>query len=128
MKLGTETGSMVNHLYSRYAVTDIQVGQPATLLSWTDRYPATVVEVFKKGLYTYVVVQSDDYKRIDSNGMSEAQEYEYKRNPEGAMTTFKLVGGKLVSVRKNKTSGRYVRNHGAGCVIGVRERYYDFSF
>ena len=35
----------------------------ATLLSWTDRHPATVTEVFKKGKYNYFTVREDRWER-----------------------------------------------------------------
>ncbi len=127
LRAGTQTGSLVNHVYSRFAVPTPEVGMPATILGWTDRHPATVVEVFTKGKSSYVVLQQDSYKRIDNNGMSDAQEYEYSRNPQGQKRTFRISAtGGLEAVHLND-NGRYVKSDG-GAVIGVRERYYDFSF
>jgi hypothetical protein len=48
MKLGSETGSLVNHLMSSRSNTEPNIGTPATLLSWTDRSAATVTKVFEK--------------------------------------------------------------------------------
>jgi hypothetical protein len=43
MHLGTQTGSLTNHLYSRIKLpSEVKVGDGATLLGWTDRYAGTV--------------------------------------------------------------------------------------
>ena len=57
------------------------VGMGATILLWTDRHAATITEVFVLGKYTYVKVRQDTSKRIDKNGMSEDQDYEFTPNP-----------------------------------------------
>jgi hypothetical protein len=71
---------------------------------------------------TWFRVREDSYKRIDKNGMSESQEYEYSPNPEGATYTF--------TKRKN---GRWVQKgcamgKGTKVSVGVRRAWYDFSF
>lgn len=40
MKLGSETGSLVNHLMSTSSNDEPNIGTPATLLSWSDRAAA----------------------------------------------------------------------------------------
>lgn len=97
-----------------------EVGMPATLLYWSDRKPATVTRVSPSG--REVTVQRDRSKRIDDNGMSEGQVYEYERDPHAVSEVFTL--------RKN---GRWVekgRKMGQGLRLGLgyREEYYDFSF
>lgn len=127
MRLGTETGSLMNHLYSRQSAVP-KVGMGATLLSWSDRSPATVVEVFKQGKYVYVGVQGDNYKRTDKNGLSECQEYEYTRNTDAHVRYFRQKdGGKFEACYKSKETGRWKKTDG-GVTFGVRERFYDFSF
>lgn len=56
------------------------VGMGATQFVGSDRYPYTVIEVTDRD---HVVVQRDQYKRTDSNGLSESQEYEYTSDPQG---------------------------------------------
>jgi len=127
MRLGTETGSLVNHVYSRTDSEPPYVGMPATLLLWTDRNPATVVDVNMKG--RCIVVQEDDYKRVDSNGLSESQQYEYTRNPNGSVHIFrKNKKGEWVMHRLNLETNRLVQARGAGLRLGSREKYHDFSF
>ena len=89
----------------------IEIGMPATILSYTDRYPATVIAKTPRT----VTVQYDNYKRTDSNGMSESQQYDYEQDPEGPTTRFWLTK----------------RGWRRGCTslgLGWREHYYDFSF
>ncbi len=67
-------------------------------------------------------IQEDNAKRIDKNGMSESQEYEFTRNPNASEEEFTL--------RKN---GRWIRKGdpmrgGAEIAIGYRDQYYDYSF
>lgn len=126
MKLGTQTGSLVNHIYSRAAASTPMVGEGATLLSWTDRYPATVVEVFTHGKYDYFVVQEDSATRVDDYGMSDAQSYEYSCNPQGRLSTFRVKNGGFEAVRQNE-NGRWVKSYGS-VAVGRREKYHDYSF
>ena len=130
MKLGTQTGSLFNHLMANDSVKEIVPGETgATLLSWSDRRAATVVEVFTKGSYDYLVVQQDTATRVDKNGMSDAQTYEYTRNPEGSTYTFRIgKKGVFEQVYVNSETGRYVKARVGGLAVGYRNEYYDFSF
>lgn len=128
MNLGTQTGSLVNHLMSRSAPQEPQVGMPATLLSWSDRDPATVIEVFVKGKTTYFTVQSDAWKALKPVGLSEDQDYEYFRDPDGTTYTFRQSRqGGWEGVRLNPETGRYLKG-GANIMLGRREKYVDPTF
>lgn len=128
MKLGTETGSLVNHITAGSGPQP-EVGMPATFLHWTDRSPGTVREVFTKGPWTYVGVSGDDYKRIDKNGFSESQTYEYDTTDKGDRTWFRRKeGGKWMGTRQNRDTGRWVAHNSSGIAFGYREKYHDFSF
>ena len=127
MRIGTETASLVNHIYSRSASEPPYVGMPATLLSWTDRNPGTVVDVNMKG--RCIVVQEDNYQRVDSNGLSEMQQYLYTRNPQAPVHIFrKNRKGEWVLHRFNLETSRLVQSRGCGLMLGRREKYHDFSF
>lgn len=121
---------VMNSLYAGYATKSvIEVGTGATLLSYSDRYPATVIATFDEKGKSFIHVQQDDYKRIDSNGMSESQEYEYTPNPDAQITTFrKEANGRWQMVRKNSTTKRWNKVESWNVFVGERERYYDFSF
>ncbi len=90
------------------------VGMHATIAYASDCRPCTVVKVSASG--SKVTVRSDNAVRVDKNGMSDTQEYEYSDNPEGALTVFHRQG-----------DGRYGKP-GYRLVLGERRYYYDFSF
>lgn len=102
------------------AQTAPTVGTPVTMSYWSDSDPGTIIEVSANG--KRIVVQADKATRVDTNGMSDSQTYEYEADPNGAIVTF--------SQRKN---GRwYLVGQEIGstpvCHIGSRRKYYDFSF
>lgn len=116
----THTGSLVNAIYGGSRQTEPEVGMGATILGWTDRYAATIVEVKNNG--KTVVIQEDNARRIDSNGMSENQTYEHTPNTDAPRKTYTL-----------RKSGQYVKQGepiqgGGRILIGRRDHYYDFSF
>ena len=127
MNAGTQTGSLVNHLYSRMTINEPEptVGMGVTMLSWTDRDSGTIVEVNMKK--RYIAVTEDNAVRVDNNGMSESQNYEFTP----------VLDGHRYYYRKDK-KGEWRRCHynenkrlvfsTGGLVIGRREKYYDFSF
>ena len=122
-----QTGSLVNHLYSQTIGDPPYVGMPATLLSWTDRNPGTVVEV--NTLKRFIVVQEGNYKRVDNNGLSESQRYEYTPNANGCRRIFrKMKKGQWVEHVVNPDTKRLVKIGGCGLMLGRREKYHDFSF
>jgi hypothetical protein len=130
MRLGTETGSLINHVLTSSKSASPEVGMGATLCSWSDRSPATVTKVWtdKRGAQ-WAELQADSYRRIDKNGFSECQEYEYSPNPDAPIITIKLhTDGKWRPMWKNPDTGRYSVDKSQGIVLGRRERYFDFSF
>lgn len=131
MHAGTDTGSLTNHLMSRQVLGEPapQLNTGCTLLSWTDRYAGTIVEMFKVGKTQYIVVQEDKAIRTDKNGMSEAQEYLYEQDTKGPKYTFRKDGkGFWAQVTLNKETGRYNMYRGYGLKIGHRNAYHDYSF
>ena len=120
-KLGSETGSVINHLYSRMLINAPEpvVGMGCTILHWTDREACTVVCVDeKKGV---IIVQEDHAKVI---GDCYANNYEYSPNLNGAKTTIKRV-------KSGRAKGEWrvngkTKDHAV--IFGKREKYYDFSF
>ena len=106
------TASLINMLSETANAPSVKAGDGATILGWTDRKACTVVEVTKNG--KRIVVTRDIATRIDKNGMSEAQTYEYATDPEGYRQVF--------TWRSNK---RYVAegspaSTGTVCVVGYR--------
>ena len=115
------TGSLINLLAANSNNPTVPVvGMGATIIGYTDRNPATVVEISKNG--KTLTVQMDDAKRTDANGMSESQSYEFTSNPDGAKRVYTL--------RKNGqwiAQGDSIKN-GGRIQLGHRSKYYDFSF
>jgi hypothetical protein len=121
MKLGTETGSLINHLMSGAKTPAPEVGMGATVLCWTDRHAGTITKVNPDGSFE---VQCDKATRIDSNGMSDAQSYSYERNPNGCTYRF-------ARVTRGKAKGQLRENgrkDGNGVLIGTRDHHHDYSF
>lgn len=105
------TGSLINSVMASAPVP--AVGMGATLLGWSDRHAATVVAVSASG--KTCKVQQDHAKRVDKNGMSEMQQYEFSPNPNAP----------VLVVRKTK---RGWMSGGLRVALGHRSEYYDFSF
>lgn len=113
------TASLVNNIMIQSASPEPVVGMGATRLMYSDRKPFTVVEVINSNT---LVLQADDYKRVDNNGMSDCQEYVFSQNIDNP--TY------IVTKRKNGswiTKGQSMKN-GQYWSIGVRSAFFDFTF
>ena len=105
-----------------------EIGMGATMLSWTDRNPATIVSVFNKGKTLYIGVFEDDATRTDNNGYSESQSYEFSFNPKSGMRYYrKNARGTWEGAHINPETGRFVKGCGS-IAIGQRSKYWDPCF
>lgn len=92
------------------------INQGATIEFYTDRKACTIVYVSKSG--RKVIVREDRSVRIDQNGMSECQNYQYEPDPNGIEHTF-----------YRDSEGNYgSRRSGKTLYIGTRDTYHDYSF
>jgi hypothetical protein len=118
-RLGSQTGSLINHVMSGSKDAEPQVGMGATMLLWSDRHACTIVEVSPNK--KRIGVQQDNAKRTDNNGMSDSQSYAYSPNVNAPV--------KYYTLRKN---GAWVREgesmKGSRIAIGYRAEFHDFSF
>lgn len=73
-KLGKDTGSVMNYLMGNNN-TAPEVGKGATVMLHTDRHAYQVLHVSKDG--KRIKMQRCKATRIDNNGMSESQQYDY---------------------------------------------------
>lgn len=130
MKLGTETGSVTNHLMSRMTLgqPEPKVGMGATVLAWTDRYAATIIDVKSIRGKVYITVQTDEATLTSGNILSEDQEYTYRRNEYGYIHHFLMRNNKWQEMEFNANSGRWRMKSGYGLQIGYRQEYSDPSF
>lgn len=118
---------MLNQIYESMTINapEPELGMAATITHWTDRDAATVVGILGK----VVKVQQDHAKRTDTNGMSDAQSYEYSRNPDGRVYFFRRdKHNRWVQVKFNELTGRWNNAAGPGLILGFRDEHYDYSF
>lgn len=131
MSYAQQTGSLVNNLYARQVKGQPtpEVGMGATMLSYTDRSAATITAVETIRGKIYITVQEDKSVRTDKNGMSECQDYEYSRDENGRVQTFRqAANGMWERVYKNTETNRWKKTDCGGLRIGSRNTYHDFSF
>lgn len=93
------------------------VGQPATILHWSDRTACTVVDVNEDE--KVITVRECKATRIDGNGMSECQDYEYEENEKGSIHRARLCKDGLYHIGGVR---------GTIIALGYRREYYDYSF
>jgi len=132
MKLGSHTGSMTNHIYSRATKgqPDPVVGMGCTILCWTDRHGGTIIEVDRAHKFLTAWVRQDKATRTDRNGFSEDQTWTFETDPNGRLSRFQFRNNRWIEVEMNEKTGRWnmIEGGGHGLRIGEREEYYDPCF
>jgi hypothetical protein len=134
MRLGSETGSVINNLCSRAVIGEPRpkVGMGATMLLWTDRNAGTIskVEEVTSKRYQYLIEVQEDLATVVAGSTQDGSaDYEYSPRPDALPYLFAKVrdSGFWIMVRRNE-SGRLVKAGGRGLRIGERETYRDPSF
>lgn len=113
------TGSLINHLYSKSESPVPEIGMGVTQLCFSDRHPYTIIDVISS---REILVQADSAVRVDNNGMSDSQSWEFSSNPRGHKY--------ILTLRKNgawKCKGASLKGS-ESWMIGKRSKYHDFSF
>lgn len=132
MRLGTDTGSLVNYALSGHLnQPEAYVGMPVTMLSWSDRHPATIIQLFKVGKSNFMRIQADNYNVVprENPQYGDHIEYTYSTNPDGCTYTYrKDANGKWCEVYLKEDTKRWVKGCGGGIHLGEREKYWDPSF
>lgn len=131
MKLGTQTGSVINHLHSRAVIgqPEPEVGMGCTVLLWSDRTAATIVSVATFGSALIIGVREDESRVAAGSEIDGSARYEYSQDPNGRHRNFRRKpDGMWLEVHKSLVSGRWIKAAGAGLRIGDRETYRDPSF
>lgn len=114
-------GSLQNRIEERSSGFKPEVGMGVTETLWSDREPYEITEVMDD---RHIKIRRMRYKRIDNNGFSECQEYEYMSNPDGyEYTLYKTKQGRWV--RRVGTRGV---DNSSGWIVGRMEKYTDPSF
>lgn len=126
MKLGRDTASLVNWIQMGLAGLEPVIGMGVTFLRWTDREAGTIVEILPNG---YIGVKEDNAVRIDKNGFSEDQVYEYSLKPNAVTRYYrKNKTARWESVKFNTNSKRWKKGGDSPIRLGDRDKYHDFSF
>lgn len=124
MKLGTGTGSLINHLHSRSASPAPVVGMGITFLHWTDRSCGHVVAVLDGGKRIEVVGAKVTWQPHPS-GCPEKIE---PGDPNGPRATYRLVRGKWRRYVRNPMTNRWNMQNGPTPVLGTCDPYHDPHF
>jgi hypothetical protein len=120
-------GSFQNRMYEAMTIDAPEpfVGQAATITGYSDRHAATVKSWDGKILR----VTRDRTRRIDDNGMSESQVYEYTTDFDGVEYQFRRArDGRWERVFFNSETKRWKKTNSSGLILGFRQKYHDFSF
>ena len=134
MNIGTQTNSLVNHMYSRMTIgaPAPKVGMAATTLSWSDRHAATVTEVTElcgaRWLYEIRVVE--DKVTVTSGSTHDGSAtFEFSPNPRGYANIYRMnrKTGEWVGGYINQDTGKFKKGTG-GLILGRRDHYVDPSF
>lgn len=131
MHLGTQTGSVINHLHSRATLGQPEptVGMGATILLWTDRHAATIRNVLYIGGKLAVQVTRDRATVVKGSAHDGSAEYEFETTPDGHLDTFAFNGTTWEQYHVNPETKRWNKaKSGRGLRIGERDEYRDPSF
>jgi hypothetical protein len=135
MNLGTQTNSLVNHLYSRMTVGAPApvVGMAATTLSWTDRHAATVTKVTAFGgvkLWSHEIEVVEDTALVISGSTHDGSAtFAFVPNTNGYVNLYRKSRktGAWVHGYINRDTGKFNKSSG-GLILGTRDHYVDPSF
>jgi len=134
MNIGTQTSSLVNHLYSRMTVGAPApvVGMAATTLSWTDRHAATVTEVTEltSKIWAYEIRVVEDKALVIAGSTHDGSAtFAFVPNPRGYANIYRMdrKTGKWVGGYINQDTGKFKKGKG-GLILGKRNHYVDPSF
>lgn len=144
-------GSLTNRLEeNQNLVKELKVGTLATEYLYSDRHAYEVTKVVSQ---ENVFIRQLDTNRIDNNGMSDSQIYEFKSNPNNVEKELKLTkyGWKEVIhynlerykkvlaacgyclwdnaiVEKVKNGKEVKRYRKINITFGIADEHYDYSF
>ena len=134
MNIGTQTNSLVNHLYSRMTVGAPApvVGMAATTLSWTDRHAATVTEVTEltSKVWAYEIrVVEDKVLVISGSTHDGSATFAFVPNPHRYADIYRMDRKTRAWVHGyiNQDTGKFKKGQG-GLILGTRDHYVDPSF
>jgi len=98
--------------FNEYFREHAEVGDGVTLCLWSDRHAYDIIARTPQTL----TLQRCNHKRIDNNGMSDCQDYEYSPNPKGD-----------IIVAHWSKKDKVFRYKGMAVNYG-RHEFFDYSF
>lgn len=132
MKLGSQTGSVMNHLMARGTIgqPEAKVGMGATILQWTDRSAATIFRVFKWRDCVAIETREDYSKVVSGSCHDGSASYEHKIDVKGYKRYFVLKDEAWREARMDEAGKLKLakKGNGYGLRIGSRDAYHDPSF
>ena len=136
MRLGSQTGSVVNHLHARGTIgqpTPV-AGMGTTILHWTDRSSATIFRVFDhKGLVA-IETRDDDSTVVSGSCHDGSAAYKHKICVRGYRRYFVFKDDQWREAGVTSTPDKPLKlklgtkGSGHGLRIGARDAYSDPSF
>jgi hypothetical protein len=111
--------NIVNTIIDAHKNAEPVIGDGVTELCYTDRRAYTIIQIISN---REIIIQKDKTRRLDPNGMSDCQHYEYSEDKTG----------ETVAITKRNDNKWYVKTipmrYSNRFIIGIRDKYHDFSF
>ena len=111
--------NVVNTIIDAHKNAEPIIGDGVTELCYSDRHVYTIIKIVSN---KEIIIQQDNAKRLDPKGMSDCQQYDYSTDKTGE--TVKITKR---NDKKWYTKGIPMR-YSNRFIIGIRNRYHDFSF
>ena len=133
MNIGTQTNSLVNHMYSRMTVgaPAPTVGMAATTLSWTDRHAATVTKVTElDGKWKWQIEVADDQALVIAGSTHDGSAtFAFAPSTSNYADLYRMdrKTGAWVRGYFSEETGKFRKLPG-GLILGRRDHYVDPSF
>lgn len=136
MKLGSQTGSVINHLMASGTIGQPEptIGMGVTILSWSDRKAGTITRTGIWAKCKAIEVREDHSRVVSGSTHDGTAKWEYAPNPTGNALFFVFKDDQWRRAT-NEADPRdfvklklYKKGSGQGLRIGSRETYYDPSF
>lgn len=111
--------NVVNTIIDAHKNAEPIIGMGVTEMCYSDRHAYTIISIIS---HREIIIQHDKAERLDPKGMADCQHYEYSRDKTGEMVT-------ITKRNDNKwyTKGKPMR-YSNRFIIGIRDKYHDFSF
>lgn len=139
-------GSLDNRLCEGAIIGEVKIGAGVTELMYSDRHAYTIVAIPDS---KHIIIRECTAIRIDGNGASDCQAYEYQTQEKKSYTQEDLKEDSLTYILMSDRRKKQIKKYGIGenekvltltkngykemgnCngfMVGKRDEYYDYSF